>query len=261
MKKRNWSLQRVSALAILTCIVVAGLMSMRTALAAGWGFTPTAKEWETWPQYCRVQYSYINRGANDYGDYYPESAIATWRDRIGEKTFISLHHYCAAMLYMRRLKLERRPEYRANLLSRVVDDGSFTYDRCDPHSIVYPAVASVMAQAKYVNGDLDEAIAILQRAIDTQPDRFEAYGTLAGIYREQHKLDKAVEVMNDANKATGGDSAEIQYNLGLFNLEAGNVDAAVQNAKRAYELGYPLPGLRNKLEKLGRKIDADTTSQ
>jgi len=222
------------------------------APAAGWGFVPTAREWETWPQYCRVEYSYINRGANAYGDYYPDSEIAAWRDRIGEKTFITLHHYCAAMLYLRRLKLERRPAYRAVLLSNAVSDGEFTYERTDTHSIVYPAVASVMAQAKYVNGDTDDAVQILQRAIDAQPSRFEAYGTLAEIYREQHQLDKAVAIMNQANTATGGESAEVQYNLGLINLEAGHVDAAVENAKHAYDLGYPLPGLANKLHKLGR---------
>jgi tetratricopeptide (TPR) repeat protein len=228
------------------------LLGAAAAFAAGWHFTPTPREWETWPQFCRVEYSYIDRGENAYGDYYPDSEIAAWRDRIGEKTFISLHHYCAAMLYLKRLKLERRPDYRAVLLSNAVADGEYTYERTDPQSIVYPAVASVMAQAKYVNGARDDAISILQRAIAAQPDRFEAYGTLAEIYREEHKLDKAVEVVNQANTATGGESAEIQYNLGLINLEAGHVDAAVENAKRAYELGYPLPGLRNKLQKLGR---------
>jgi len=245
------TLRKGRIVAAMACAATC-LASAPETLAAGWGFTPTPREWETWPQYCRVEYSYINRGANAYGDYYPDSEIAAWRDRIGEKTFITLHHYCAAMLYLRRLKLERRPDYRSVLLSNVVADGEFTYDRTDPKSIVYPAVASVMAQARYVNGETDEAISILQRAINEQPDRFEPYGTLAEIYREEHKLDKAIEVMNQANAATGGQSAEVQYNLGLINLEAGHVDAAVDNAKHAYELGYPLPGLRNKLEKLGR---------
>src|SRR6185437_2674915 len=241
------TLRKGRIVAAMACAATC-LASAPETLAAGWGFTPTPREWETWPQYCRVEYSYINRGANAYGDYYPDSEIAAWRDRIGEKTFITLHHYCAAMLYLRRLKLERRPDYRAVLLSNSVSDGEFTYERTDPQSIVYPAVASVMAQAKYVNGDTDDAVSILQRAIDTQPARFEAYGTLAEIYREEHKLDKALEVMNQANVATQGQSAEVQYNLGLYNLEAGHVDAAVDNAKHAYELGYPLPGLRNKLE-------------
>jgi tetratricopeptide (TPR) repeat protein len=244
-----------------TAVVLFGSLAsalMSTSHAAGWGFVPTAREWESWPQYCRVQYSYINRGANAYGDYYPDSAIAMWRDRIGEKTFISLHHYCAAWLYLKRLKLETHVEAKANLLSRVVDDATYTYERADPGGVMYPLIASVMAQAKAANGDREDAVAILQRAIEDQPGRFECYGTLANLYREEHKLDNAVQVMKQANAATGGESAEVQYNLGLINLEAGDVDAAVENAKRAYELGYPLPGLRNKLVKLGRWSGART---
>jgi tetratricopeptide (TPR) repeat protein len=240
--------------AVLFGSLASALLS--TSHAAGWGFVPTAREWESWPQYCRVQYSYINRGANAYGDYYPDSAIALWRDRIGEKTFIALHHYCAASLYLKRLKLETRPDAKANLLSRVVDDATYTYERADPKGIMYPLIASVLAQAKAVNGDRAEAVGILQRAIEEQPDRFESYGTLANLYREEHKLGEAVQIMQQANAATGGESAEVQYNLGLLNLEAGNVDAAVENARRAYELGYPLPGLRNKLAKLGRWSDS-----
>lgn len=242
----------ITAIAALLGLGSLSLLGSAPAHAAGWGFTPTPREWETWPQYCRVQYSYINRGANEYGDYYPDSAIAMWRDRIGEKTFIALHHYCAAMLYLRRLKLETHADVKANLLTRVLDDGAYTYERADPKSIIYPSIAAVMAQAKYVNGQPDEAIAILQRAIEQQPDRFEAYGELANIYREQHKLDKAIEVVQQANTASGGDSPEIQYTLGLLNIEAGNVDAAVENAKRAYAQDYPLPGLRTKLIKLGK---------
>jgi hypothetical protein len=49
-----------------------------------------------------------------------------------------------------------------------------------------------------------------------------------------------------------GKSAEICYNLGLLSLELGEIDDAEKYAKLAYEQGFPLPGLRKKLQELGR---------
>lgn len=46
-------------------------------------------------------------------------------------------------------------------------------------------------------------------------------------------------------------SAEIHYNAGLGYVDLKEYDLAVQHAHRAYELGYPLMGLKNKLKRLG----------
>jgi hypothetical protein len=47
------------------------------------------------------------------------------------------------------------------------------------------------------------------------------------------------------------DSMDVHYNLGLFYIEAREFDKAVFHAKEAYSLGYPLPGLKNRLKQLG----------
>lgn len=249
-------------------LVVTALSAIAIAIAiapaadgAGWGFEPTALDWQAWPQYCRVQYSWVNRGANEFGNYYPDSEIASWRATIGTTTFESLHHYCKALIVLRQARLEHDPHVRKFKISLAVDDGVYSYERADPRSIVYPAVAALMGEARFANGEPDAAIAILRRAIEAQPERFEAYATLAKIYREQHQLARALAVVNEANEATHGESAEIEYSLGLLNLEAGNVDAAVKNAREAYARDYPLPGLRTKLEKLGRWPEQPETSQ
>lgn len=49
-----------------------------------------------------------------------------------------------------------------------------------------------------------------------------------------------------------GESAENHYHLGMLNLESADLNAGVAHATRAYDLGYPLPGLREKLLALGR---------
>src|SRR5262249_10171379 len=52
--------------------------------------------------------------------------------------------------------------------------------------------------------------------------------------------------------ALNPDSADGHYNLGLVCAEMNDFDEAVKHAQIAYAAGYPLPGLRNKLEKAGR---------
>ena len=46
--------------------------------------------------------------------------------------------------------------------------------------------------------------------------------------------------------------ANINYNIGLLYLKAKNYEQSVVHAKKAYKLGFPLPGLRNKLKRAGK---------
>lgn len=51
------------------------------------------------------------------------------------------------------------------------------------------------------------------------------------------------------------ESAETHYNAGLGYVELKEYDLAMKHALRAYELGYPLMGLKNKLKRLGVWVD------
>jgi tetratricopeptide (TPR) repeat protein len=50
-------------------------------------------------------------------------------------------------------------------------------------------------------------------------------------------------------------SAEVNYNAGLFYLGVGNLKRAKELADIAYSLGYPLPGLRKKINEVEAKND------
>jgi Flp pilus assembly protein TadD len=47
------------------------------------------------------------------------------------------------------------------------------------------------------------------------------------------------------------DSVEVHYNLGLLYADLGKLDLAKAEAAKAYADGYPLQGLRRKIERLG----------
>ena len=88
------------------------------------------------------------------------------------------------------------------------------------------------------------------RAIEFKSDD-PAVRLIYGIYLAKiGNSDAAIQQLNEAHRLAPG-SAEIHYNLGLTLLSMGKVDAAARHAHDAYALGYPLPGLRRKLEAVG----------
>ena len=56
-------------------------------------------------------------------------------------------------------------------------------------------------------------------------------------------------------RAQGENDANVHYNLGLAYVQLRQYDKALESAHRAYGLGFPLPGLRNQLQRAGRWRD------
>lgn len=102
---------------------------------------------------------------------------------------------------------------------------------------------------------LDNAIAINPRASTTF--------VVQGIYLfRAKKLPASIAAFEQALKLDP-DSLNGHYNIGLAYLEAKQYDLANQHAQRAYQLGAPLPGLRDKLMRAGhwKPIDAAIAPQ
>lgn len=59
----------------------------------------------------------------------------------------------------------------------------------------------------------------------------------------------------DKAKALGEDSANLYYNLGLAYFQEKRFDDALDAAHKAYNAGFPLPGLRNMLMRAGKWTD------
>ena len=62
---------------------------------------------------------------------------------------------------------------------------------------------------------------------------------------------KALEQL-DAASRMAPDQATIQYNLGLMYVKKKEYEKASAHAQKAYALGFPLPGLKNKLKAAGK---------
>jgi len=75
---------------------------------------------------------------------------------------------------------------------------------------------------------------------------------LLGVYLQWNG--KFQEALNAYKQATdlGLKSAELYHNIGLAYFELKQYAEAKENARKAYELGYPTAGLRNKLISVGQ---------
>lgn len=73
-----------------------------------------------------------------------------------------------------------------------------------------------------------------------------------GLYLTRRgRTKEAIEHLKLAQEYAPDDS-NVHYNLGLAYYYSKDYDSAKEHAKRAYELGFPLPGLKNMLLKVGK---------
>ena len=74
---------------------------------------------------------------------------------------------------------------------------------------------------------------------------------LRGLYLSKTgHIDDAIVELKEANRLAPA-NANIHYNLGLLYFSKKDYERARTHAKQAYDLGFPLPGLRDKLVKAG----------
>jgi tetratricopeptide (TPR) repeat protein len=67
--------------------------------------------------------------------------------------------------------------------------------------------------------------------------------------------ERAIEAY-EAALAVDPKSTDAHYSLGLLYYESGEYDKAVIHARAAYDAGYPLPGLKRKLQQAGHWAEA-----
>jgi tetratricopeptide (TPR) repeat protein len=91
-----------------------------------------------------------------------------------------------------------------------------------------------------------------ERAIRFIPDDLLVRVIYANYLIKQGLHKEAAVQVDIADKAGDDQTANFYYNLGLALFDLKQYDRAVVRAKQAYDLGFPLPGLKDKLAKVGK---------
>lgn len=240
------------AVAALALVLGATLLP-RTAQALS--FLPTEAEWAAWPEYCRARYVVSGAGVDSaYVTRIDPALVRSWEARMGADVWYSLHHFCAGLAFADRAKLESDKKERERTWQRAVEEYNFTFNRL-PHN--HPMRAEVGTRLGLAYGELgarDEADRHFDIALTECAECEIGYQGKAMYLRGRKELAAAREVLLKGDAATGGQSAQLNYMLGLVLVDLGEFDAAREHARKAYELGYPLPGLRDRLARAGHPL-------
>jgi uncharacterized protein (TIGR02996 family) len=95
-----------------------------------------------------------------------------------------------------------------------------------------------------------------ERAVRFRPDDGVVRILYADFLMKRGETTEALTQVQAAEQLAG-QSADMHYNIGLAYLELKDYPKSLEHAHTAYRLGFPLPGLRNRLERAG-KWAADT---
>ena len=160
----------------------------------------------------------------------------------------SLHHYCYGLIQMSRAPLVPDAQSRGYVYRRAVDEFEYAFrsSAVEGHPFK-PRIAVQLALVYRATEDYDRAMAYALQARELDPGLEGAYSARAMLFRDRGELDEAAAALEEGLAAITGESAELNYFLGLTYLDLGRNELARQHAEVAYRLGYPLPGLRNRL--------------
>jgi len=237
----------------IVVVVIAVLAFAQAAIALQ--FEPTEFEWASWPEYCRARYMESAAGReSQFLGRVDAGLVANWRARLGA-AWDPLHHYCAGLVITDRARIEPDKRQRENLLRRVIEENRYALARIPPS---HPMYAEIAARSGLVHRDLGEddlALRHLEMAIKECPKCVVGYQAMAIFHRGKGQLAEARRTLESGDQVTDGKSVEINYFLGLVLLDLKEFPAAQAHARKAYDMGYPLPGLRDQLARAGHPLD------
>lgn len=220
----------------------------------GWSysFVLDPLEFASWPSYCQARYVTTGIGSTtQFAEVVSPAAIEAARSVIGAQAFEHIHHYCAGLLYLRRARTEADPRRKKWLLEEAFRESAYTYNRVVAGSPIHATIATTLAQIEKTRGNNANALQFLEAARSASPTDPLTHLALAIFHRDAGRLADARTVLEEGFAATERKSYEIAYNLGLICMEMKDINCAVENARFVYDAGFPLPGLKNRLEQAG----------
>jgi tetratricopeptide (TPR) repeat protein len=148
---------------------------------------------------------------------------------------------------VQRAELSIDPQEAEKLADSGLKDTGYSWTRMPRTEPWAAEIAVTRARAYRILGDRDKAQESLDIARSIRPSYPTIYTVMSLLHFDEEAYDKAIEVLQMGNEATGGRSAEINYFLGLSYLNADRLEEARKQADIARSLGYPLDGLARKI--------------
>lgn len=216
-------------------------------------FYPTDAEWTTMPQYCKARYVVSSTGRSSKWAYdFPTAEIESWQGRLGSCWGMA-HHQCAGTVHLNRAKAAVGSTRRFEL-ERAQDELRYAAKYCPSSNPFSATLQTTLAMTYVEQGRKTEAMATLDAAIAANPGSDSTYIAKSIILKREGKGMQGRDVLLQGLEATNGGTAELHNALGLSYFDTKEYEKAREHARKAYGMGYPLPGLKNKLSKAGYRL-------
>lgn len=145
-------------------------------------------------------------------------------------------------------KVER---LEVGISGKVLPDLDYTLRAFPNHHRALWALIRYYLEKRPYDDNIPKPECYLQRAINFKKGDGNVWMLFGNYLYKLGKKEQALQYYDNALKIMP-QSAELHYNMGLLYTDMGRYQEAVSHAKQAYALGYPLPGLRNKLKREGQ---------
>lgn len=214
--------------------------------AHAFNFEPTEREYLAWSERCRALYLSTDIGGKSpFFATMPKHIIKHYRD-IGNRQG-GPWHYCKSLAVYYRAMGEFDQKTKEELYKEALSEAKYTFRGMPESDPWFAEVGTHVARLLIKLERFDEAIVFLNKVIGLYPGYASAYSGLATAYKGKNQLQEGIKALEGGLSRMPSESAELYYFLGLFYLEDGDRKKAEEYAKKAYGLGYPLRGLKDKL--------------
>lgn len=194
------------------------------------------------PAFCRIAF----QGTSYSGTVSPDRLLSPDNSASMRKSLASLgipgaHHFCYGLVQLRRADSGR------GSYSAAISEFNYSYSRLSLESHQLSYVSSYLGQALYKSGKRKEAENVWNRAIVAQPDRRESYLAFVDALVSEKKYKVALDLLMNYYDKRDVDHADVEHYLAFLFYNLKDLDKARFHVDNAHRLGYPFPGLKEKI--------------
>ncbi|MFT4582900.1 MAG: tetratricopeptide (TPR) repeat protein [Gammaproteobacteria bacterium] len=224
------------------------VLTVLSTSAWGYSFTLSAREWSSWPAYCKAKYVITSIGQrSQFARQVPASEVKKWEEKLGHTLWPPIHHGCAAMVWINRAERASDSHTREVAIRSTIGESDYTFRYLSRDNFLHAKLSSLVARAHDLRGQKTKAREMIRQLIKTNPEHVDLYTVLSKFYFDDGNFSGAKTLLTNGMEHVAKPSAELHYFLGLVLIRLGEHGAAVVQAKEAMRLGYPLPGLKRNL--------------
>jgi predicted Zn-dependent protease len=156
------------------------------------------------------------------------------------------HHFCAGLVHLNRAKRG------AGSYAMAISEMEYTQNQMETNAPLFSYVHSYLGTAYYRAGKRATAMRMWSLGISTQPQHRECYLAMAEALLSEHKPQEALDVLLKFDEVKDTEYADVEHFIAQTYFDLKNYDEAKAHVEKAYALGYPVFGLRDKLKRIGK---------